>query len=328
MPREKKKTLKEKMEEDNPDLIRLRAEHQRQKDEIASLRRMLTALDRATWSEPRKVPATKKVPLSKKKSHLRVILADTHGCHLDRTIWRHVLSDIQALKPDEYVLMGDMVDCGGFLAKMHVLGYVHESLYSYEDDIEAGNALLDEIQKASPDATIHYLEGNHEDRVERWVMSTVQHSTQDAEFLRKQVSPEYLLELEKRGIKYYRRGQTYDDFTVGGLIRLGKCLFCHEARGGINAAQKMLNMYAANIVFGHTHKQDSAVTYKPGVGQISAHNPGCLRDRQPSWHDKVPTGWSQGYAVQLVRNDGGFLHVNVPVDKDGSLLATFTSKLR
>jgi predicted phosphodiesterase len=328
-PKKKKKTLKSKLETaENPELIRARGEIQRLKDETASLRRIMGALDRSNWSEPRTLPSTKKVPVGKKKSFLRVVLSDSHGSYLDREIWKHVYTDICSLQPSSIVLLGDHVDCSGFLSRHHTLGFLSEGTYSYEEDISAANGFLDDIQKACPGAEIHYMEGNHEDRIERWVMTVVNRSQQDAEFLRKQVSPEYLLELEKRGIKYYRRGVFHMGFQVGGLIKLGKCLFAHEGSRGQNAAMKMLNIYATNIVFGHTHRQDSAVTYKPGVGQISAHNPGCLRNRQPTWYDKVPTGWSQGYAVQLVRDDGSFLHVNVPVDEGGSLLASFTDKLR
>ena len=328
-PKKKKQTLKTKLEiAESPELIRARAESQKLKDEVVSLRKIMGALDRNNWAEARSVPPTKRAPKSKGKTFLRVVLAASHGSCLDKEIWKHVYSDIVALQPAEFVLLGDHVDCGGFLAKYHVLGYVHQGEYSYEDDVEHANAFLDDIQKACPAAKIHYMEGNHEDRIERWVMTVVNRSQQDAEFMRKQVSPEYLLDLEKRKIKYYRRGIFHQDFKVGGLIKLGKCLFCHEGSRGQNAAMKMLNLYSANIVFGHTHRQDSAVTYKPGVGQIAAYNPGCLRDRQPSWWDKMPTGWSQGYAVQLVRSDGSFLHINVPVDEGGSLLATFTDKLR
>ena len=325
----KKQSLKAKLADaESPQLIRTRSEVQKLKDEITTLRRMLGAWDRSNWTEPRKLPPTKPAKKSKAKSFLRVVLSDTHGACIDKEIWKHVYGDIVSLQPDEFVLLGDHVEAGGFLAAHHTLGYIHQGEYSYEDDIEATSTWLDDIQRASPSARIHYLEGNHEARIERWVMTVCSRSQQDAEFLRRQVSPEHLLDLKKRGITYYRRSKFHMGFKVGGLIRLGKCLFAHEGARGKNAASKMLDLYSANIVFGHTHRQDSAVSYKPGVGQIASYNPGCLRTRQPSWCDKVPTGWSQGYAVQLVRSDGSFLHVNVPVDEGGSLLATFTSKLK
>lgn len=327
--KKKKESLKGKLESsENPELIRARGEIQKLKDEVSSLRKIMSALDRSNWSEPKELPPTKPVSVGKKKSFLRVVLSDSHGSYLDKEIWKYVYTDICSLKPASIVLLGDHVDCSGFLSRHHTLGFLAEGVYSYEEDVAAANGFLDDLQRACPGAEIHYLEGNHEDRIERWVMTVVNRSQQDAEFMRKQVSPEYLLDLEKRKIKYYRRGEFHMGFKVGGLIRLGKCLFSHEGSRGQNAAMKMLNMYSANIVFGHTHRQDSAVTYKPGVGQIAAYNPGCLRDRQPSWYDKLPTGWSQGYAVQLVRSDGSFLHINVPVDEGGSLLSTFTEKLR
>jgi hypothetical protein len=77
---------------------------------------------------------------------------------------------VKVLDPDEIVLGGDIVECGGWLAKHQPIGYVAYCDYSYQEDIGAANWFLDELQKAAPRAEIHYIEGNHEDRVERWIV--------------------------------------------------------------------------------------------------------------------------------------------------------------
>jgi hypothetical protein len=50
-----------------------------------------------------------------------------------------------------------------------------------------------------------------------------------------------------------------------------------------------------------------------GTGIIGSWNPGCLCELQPLWQHTQPTNWTQGYALQLVRPSGAFLHLNVPV---------------
>jgi len=93
---------------------------------------------------------------------VRVIIPDTHGAKADKAALASLLSDIKAINPQEVILMGDHVDCGGHLALHHVMGYVAETAYSYEDDIAAANSFLDSLRLAAPSAKIEYLEGNHE----------------------------------------------------------------------------------------------------------------------------------------------------------------------
>ena len=93
---------------------------------------------------------------------IRVVIPDTHGAKASRPALAAMLSDISALNPNEIVMLGDHVDCGGHLAEHHVMGYVAETAYSYEDDIAAANAFMDSLRAAAPSAKIEYIEGNHE----------------------------------------------------------------------------------------------------------------------------------------------------------------------
>ena len=162
------------------------------------------------------------------RDRVRLIFGDMHGSQMEPQVVASIVEDIRRLQPDEIVLLGDMVNCGGFLAQHHTLGYVAEiSEASYEADIAATNDVLDAIIKAAPRAVIHYLEGNHEERVERWcVTQTLSHS-RDAEFLRRQFAPEFLLRLAERGVQYYRRSVHYHGLPVPGTIKLDKCFFWH-----------------------------------------------------------------------------------------------------
>lgn len=129
---------------------------------------------------------------------VRVLIPDTHGAKADRKAIAALLADLKTLDPTEIILLGDHVDCGGFLAQHHVMGYVAETTYSYEEDIAHANAFLDQLAAAAPRAKIQYIEGNHERRVETWaVTETLRHSA-DSEMLRRLVAPEFLLKLKER----------------------------------------------------------------------------------------------------------------------------------
>ena len=244
---------------------------------------------------------------------VRVIIPDTHGCLIDKAALSAMLADIKALDPQEIILLGDHVDCGGFLAQHHVMGYVAETDYTYEEDLAAAKAFLDSLRSAAPRAKVEYLEGNHERRVETWCVTQVLRHKKDAEGLRRLLAPEFRLGLEERGISYYRQGEFYDNLPVPGVIKRGKCYFFHGVSTAKNAVAVTVDKIAGNCVFGHTHRAQSNIVRRISSGIIGAWNPGCLCQLQPLWQHTAPTDWSHGYAVQMVAESGAFLHLNIPI---------------
>ena len=265
---------------------------------------------------------------AKGKTFYRVVIPDTHGCYADTQAIAAFLSDLRNIsdKVREIVLLGDHLDCGGFLAQHHAIGYVAESAYTFEDDVNATNVLLDAIQETCPKAAIHYLEGNHERRIERWIVSQTLAHQADAAYLSKLFSTSSVLSLEKRGIQFYKQGQFYGDCRIPATIRLGKCYFTHGSRTGANPASAMLRDFGNCVVFGHVHRMDSHSTRTVKAGEIGAWSPGCLTRLQPLWNHTQITGWSHGFGLQLVREDGDFLHLNVPIINGKSYLVQLAGK--
>lgn len=263
-----------------------------------------------------------------KGSYFRVAFGDTHGIGIDQDAFNAFTGDLAHLEPKEIVGLGDHVDCGGFLAQHHTLGYVAETSYTYSDDISSANQQLDRIQTLCPNARIHYLQGNHERRVEKWCVTQSLRNTEDAEMLRRAFDPEYLLHLEKRGITYYRQSKFYHDLRVPGTILLGKCHFTHGDTASKHECSQMVARFNANVVFGHTHRADSFTKRTVKDGVIAAWNPGCLCKLQKYWNHTKLTNWSHGYALQIVRKSGDFLHINVPIIDGKSYLADFIKLIK
>lgn len=257
----------------------------------------------------------------------RVVIPDTHGCKADPEAIAALLNDLSSLAPREIVMLGDHLDCGGFLAQHHTMGYVAETSYTFEEDVAACNHLLDEIQTRAPDAEIHYLMGNHERRVEKWIVNQTLANKADAAYLHGMFSPEAVLHLAERGIRYYAQGTFHMGLSIPATIKLGKCSFTHGSRTGAHAASATLNDFGGNVVYGHTHRADSYTKRTVAEGVIGAWNPGCLTVLQPLWHHTQITGWSHGYGLQLVREGGEFLHVNVPIIDGKSYLVPLTRKV-
>lgn len=303
---------------------------------ISSLRRQLAARDKIIDQQNERIDRLgrdrfeipkQRAPSKKKGGFVRVIIPDTHGCFVDPAAISAVFSDIEQLCPREIILLGDHLDCGGFLAQHHTLGYVAEADYTFEQDVDAANVMLDRLQSICPRSAIHYLEGNHEARIEKWCLTSALRNKHDAKMLLDTYGTETQLHLAKRKISFYKQGQFYDGCRIPSTIKLGKCYFTHGSRVGKNATQAMLSDYGACVVFGHVHKIQSASSRTVEGGEIGAWTPGCLCRLQPLWRHTAITDWSHGYGVQLVRPDGDFLHITVPIIDGKSYLINLTEKI-
>lgn len=257
------------------------------------------------------------------KSFIRVIVPDSHGAHIDRAAAAAFLGDLEELKPAQVVLIGDHLDCGGFLAQHQTLAFTPECDYSFEDDVAAANTLLDGIQKRTPDAEWWEIEGNHEVRIEKWIIKQTLAHSRDAKYLRRMFGPEHVLNLESRGIKYVKTDRQYHGLSKRGTIKLGKCLFQHGYRHGVNAARETLSDLGQNVVCGHTHRIDSCIKETAG-GWIGAWVFGCLCERHPLYYHSRPTNWAHGYGIQVVQPNGLFMSIAVPIVNGKSLLVRWT----
>lgn len=301
---------------------RLLHEERRQNARLRDQLRVTTEqLEQARAAKGLVIPERSKSRV-KPKVFARLICGDMHGSHAAKAAVGAMLHDVADLDIREVVLLGDMVECGGWMMQSHVLGYVAQlDEVVYEDDVAAANDFLDQIAKACPRAQVHYLEGNHELRLERWCVDVCQGNQRNAEFLMRAVAPREVLFLNKRGVAYYRQSETYGDLNVPGTIKLGKSYFQHSTKSARHAAARMVEQFAGCVFFGNTHRADSCTTRLVHVGMVSAWNPGCLCELQPRWHHCDPTTWTHGYIIQIINAaDQTFQVIPVPIHGDKSYL--------
>lgn len=165
-------------------------------------------------------------------------------------------------------------------------------------------------------------------RLEKWCVTQALRNAIDAEYLRKMFCTDAVLSLEKRGIRWIRQGVFYDDLTLPGTIKLGHCYFTHGSMTNAHAASAHVKKFGGNVVFGHVHRADSYIIRTVKEGAIGGWCPGCLCKLQPLWMHTQPTDWSHGYGLQLVNEDGSFLHINVPIIGGRSYLGPLVEALR
>jgi predicted phosphodiesterase len=269
-----------------------------------------------------KLPKQRKRHGRPKKTFYRVAMGDTHGASIDPAAWAAFIGDMEQIKPKEIIHLGDVVDCGGWLAQHQTMGYLAEVSTSYSDDISAANQMWDSLQSVCPQAAIHAIEGNHDMRVEKWCISeTLRHSL-DAGYLASLLAPQHLTHLEKRGIQYYKRNECYHGLkNNSGSIVLGNCAFTHPQRASKHHASRMAEGWGMNVVYGHTHRRDYAATTGPTGREWAAWSPGCLCVTRKYWHHSENFGHNQGYHLQIVQPGGDFLGINVPIIDGKSYLA-------
>lgn len=284
------------------------------KKENALLRGKIERMSAAKPFKPVKI-----VKRSGKDDILRVIMPDSHGAYADPVAMSLFLDDLKKLQPDEIVMLGDHVDAGGFLAAHHTLGFVAQMAYTYEADILACNGHLDLIQKNAPKATINYISGNHEDRIERWCIGQALASAKDAAYLHRAFAPRYLLDLKGRGIEYFERSVTYDGLSIPGAIKRGKTIFVHDP--GFTDPRRTIARFGAPVVHGHNHQTSAIVTTTVGAGEVGVWSFGCLALKQQLYQHSRPSQHVHGYGIQLQARSGHFLTVSIPIIDGVSYMA-------
>jgi len=253
-----------------------------------------------------------------------VTIPDVHGSLMDTDAVRACLTDVALLNPDVVIIMGDLLDCGGFLAQHHVLGYVAQSEYTFEQDVRSANNFLDTLQANAPHAKIYYLEGNHERRMETFCVTSALRNNDDARYLRSMFGPEIVLNLNTRGIDFLRQGETRGNVVIGGTLKLGNDkvprFYTHGISACKHAAVRHVERFCANVWYGHTHRRNSVTINTVQHQSIGGFSSGCLCKRQPMYMHTSPENWSHGYGATLVAKSGNFQHVDVLIVRGQSLL--------
>jgi hypothetical protein len=146
------------------------------------------------------------------------------------------------------------------------------------------------IRGANSAARIAWLEGNHEQRVERYVDANPQ--------LQGLIEPEIVLRLKERKIDYIRY------WSRGDVLRIGKATFIHGRYINDGHPKKHALAYGSDVFYGHVHDLACYSVTTHGETYL-AQSLGCLC-LKPSWMQGRPDKWQQAFAVFEFMPDGEF----------------------
>jgi hypothetical protein len=233
-----------------------------------------------------------------------LIVPDCHHRAVDPVAWAVALGVGRFFKPHRIVVLGDFVD--NHSTSRHAKDPNRD--LQLADEIEAANAALDQLDALGA-IHKHYLEGNHEENLERYLM-------EKAPALFNVVSMRKLLRLDERGWSFTRYRQH---------LKIGKVFYVHDTgSSGATAHVKSRDAFGGSVVQGHTHhagasyagtaKGDAHVGISSGwLGRFDDANYAHDIQKRRSWMHAITLGWMEPDGVthlQLVPIINGKACVN------------------
>ena len=199
---------------------------------------------------------------------------------------------------DLVIYIGDFIDCEGIShynkGKPRALVGVE-----LEKEFKIANEILDRhqkiVRKRNKDAHFHFIYGNHEERVEKWLDEYPQ--------LSGLIDVDKNLRFTERGFTWTRHGDMGNGYTVG------KAMFTHGESLATMHTQKMAQTWGENIFYGHIHDvQSYTMTTRKKDSTRIAQSLGCLCIYDLPYVDKKPTRWQKAFGVFYFQPDGTFNH--------------------
>ncbi len=229
----------------------------------------------------------------KKTRHLNaalgVVISDAHVPFQDKSVCNQALAFIREHKPSKVHLLGDISDC----YSISRFSKDPTRKEDFQSDLDQTVAFLRRVRDAAGDAKIIYSEGNHEQRMRRYL-----HSEARALAGLRSLSLPMLLKVHDLGIIWRDHDRPY---------KVGALLYTHGqlVRKWSGASAKAhYEKYGCCVIHGHTHRL-GVFHHRDINDTYGAWENGCLCGLNPDYC--TAPDWQQGWSV--VWNRGKYFHV-------------------
>lgn len=195
---------------------------------------------------------------------------------------------------DEIIQLGDFMDFD--CISTHNTGKLRsiEGKTIRKDYIE-GNKILDRWQRLAPKAKIVILEGNHDERMLRYLDANPQ--------LVGSLEVPIGLRLEERGIRWVPY------WSLGEVYKVGNAYFAHGQYTNEFHSKKMVSRFGVNIFYGHLHDMQCYPLVLRGEDKtLVGQSMGCLCRYDQAFLKGVPTNWQQGFGTFHFKPNGYFTY--------------------
>lgn len=212
--------------------------------------------------------------------HQTFVLGDIHIPFQDDNTLKNVFDCIVDKQPKTLVLLGDILDC----YSISRFSKRPDRCRNLQEEINMFYKMMRELKKYIPNTEIHYVLGNHENRLEKLVLEN------PGLFGLKAIEPERLFRLNELGIYYHKTKVKIDNFWFyhGDIVR---------KNAGYSAKAEYEDHRMTDGISGHTHRASSYFsTYEKQVGQW--YENGCLCKIEPDYlNDPDKANWQQAFTV-------------------------------
>lgn len=224
-----------------------------------------------------------------------MVTSDYHIPFMDKKAYKSMIDYTRKYKPEVFVINGDFLD----MYSISTFDKNPERKGSVSKEIKEGRKILSEIRETvGKDCKIYFLEGNHENRLQRYLWRNPE--LEDLE----EIKLDYLLHAKEQDIKYIKVTREYWRQDSGHL-KLGNMIIMHgdnrlngastSKYSGYSVKNTMMNLQT-NVIMGHIHRL-ALVYHTTPYGKLIGIEAGCL--------SKVPgtANWQQGFITfDLVNN--------------------------
>ena len=204
------------------------------------------------------------------------------------------------IKPKHIAILGDFADA----ATLSAHAATEPGNGDFKDELDAVNKALDQLDAIGA-TNKHYVSGNHEYRLERYLMA-------NAPAMFRSLRWPQLLNLHERGWKW----TPYMKST-----KIGKLHLTHDTgSAGMNAHRTSAAKFGGSVAIGHTHRMAYEVKGRFDGTPYLATMLGWLgnADKAAGYMHEVSSAsdWVHGFGVFYMEPDTGIVHVQpVPIVK-------------
>lgn len=229
----------------------------------------------------RKLDEKRRHEINSNTHHSRIFaLSDIHIPFQDNDTLKCVFDCVVNTQPQYIILLGDILDCysiSRFCKRP-------DRMRNLQDEINIFYKMMRSLKKELPNTEIHYVLGNHENRLEKLVLDN------PGLFGLKALQPEQLFRLDELGIFYHKTKVKLNNFIYyhGDVVRKD---------AGYSAKAEYLDHKMQDGISGHTHRLGGYyTTYEQEPGGWFEN--GCLCKIEPDYlNDPDKANWQHGFTV-------------------------------
>lgn len=220
-----------------------------------------------------------------------VILSDIHYPYEDAKAVKAAVNFIKEKQPDVVVLNGDILD----FYDLSRFNKSPDRVQCLQKEINKAKKLFKDIREAIPLGEIYFIKGNHEARLEKYLMKNPELYSLDA------LKLSNILDLKQYGIAF-----------IDKSLRLGPLKIIHGdlvRKYSSYTAKGELEKHDCSGISGHTHRGGIHYQQTPERYLMWAES-FCLCGLQPEYIDEP--NWQQGILYGWVKKDS-FCVVPIPI---------------